>query len=109
SVFDNPLASRFDENDAVLYFDDVKVPWDRVFVSRDVAMCQKQFHATPAHVFQNYQCQIRLMVKLRFLLGIARKIAMANGIDAFPQTRETLGQLAAEAAMVEAFVAAMEV
>ena len=26
SVFDNPLASRFDENDAVLYFDDVKVP-----------------------------------------------------------------------------------
>ncbi len=33
SVFDNPLASRFDENDAVLYFDDVKVPWDRVFVA----------------------------------------------------------------------------
>src|SRR5215469_6477368 len=26
SVFDNPLASRFDENDSILYFDDVKVP-----------------------------------------------------------------------------------
>ena len=26
SVFDNPLASRFDENDAAHYFDDVKVP-----------------------------------------------------------------------------------
>ena len=109
SVFDNPLSSRYDENDAVLYFDEVKVPWDRVFVAGNVAMCQKQFHATPAHVYQNYQCQIRLMVKLRFLLGIARKIAMANGIDAFPQTRETLGQLAAEVAMVEAFVTAMEV
>jgi 4-hydroxyphenylacetate 3-monooxygenase len=109
SVFDNPLSSRYDENDAVLYFDDVKVPWDRVFVSGDLAMCQKQFHATPAHVFQNYQCQIRLAVKLRFLLGIARKIAQSSGIDAFPQTRETLGQLAAEVAMVEAFVAAMEV
>ena len=35
----------------------------------DIAMCQKQFHATPAHVYQNYQCQIRLMVKLRFLTG----------------------------------------
>ena len=34
SVFDNPLASRYDENDAVLYFDDVKVPWDRVFIDR---------------------------------------------------------------------------
>ena len=67
SVFDNPLASRFDENDAVLYFDDVKVPWDRVFVVEDIEMCQKQFHATPAHVYQNYQAMIRLSVKLRFL------------------------------------------
>jgi 4-hydroxyphenylacetate 3-monooxygenase len=108
SVFDNPMSSRYDENDAVLYFDEVRVPWDRVFVAGDIGMCQKQFHATPAHVYQNYQCQIRLMVKLRFLLGIARRIAMANGIDSFPQTREILGQLAAEAAMVEAFVTAME-
>jgi 4-hydroxyphenylacetate 3-monooxygenase len=109
SVFDNPLSSRYDENDAVLYFDDVKVPWEHVFIAGDVAMCQKQFHSTPAHVYQNYQCQIRLMVKLRFLSGVARKIACASGIDAFPQTREILGQLAAEVAMVEAFVAAMEV
>jgi 4-hydroxyphenylacetate 3-monooxygenase len=109
SVFDNPLSSRYDENDAVLYFDNVEVPWDRVFIAGDVSMCQRQFHGTPAHIYQNYQCQIRLMVKLKFLLGIARKIAAAGGIESFPQTRETLGQLAAEAAMVEAFVAAMEV
>src|SRR5262249_48997604 len=51
SVFDNPLASRFDENDAVLYFDNVKVPWERVFIAGDMGMCQKQFFATPAHVF----------------------------------------------------------
>lgn len=108
NVFESPLASRFDENDAVLYFDDVKVPWDRVFISGDVAMCQKQFHATPAHVYQNYQAQIRLMVKLRFLVGIARRIADTNGVTNFPQVRETLGNLAAEAKMVEAFVRAME-
>lgn len=109
SVFDSPLASRFDENDAVLYFDDVKVPWSRVFIDEDIAMCQKQFHATPAHVYQNYQAQIRLMVKLRFLAGIAHRTAEMNGVIAFPQVKETLGQLAAEAAMVEALVAAMEV
>ena len=108
SVFDNPLASRYDENDAVLYFDEVTVPWERVFVAGDVAMCQKQFHATPAHVYQNYQCQIRLVVKLRFLAGLARKIADANGITDFPQVREKLGDLAAEAAMVEGLVLAME-
>ena len=104
SVFDNPLASRFDENDAVLYFDDVKVPWDRVFVSRNIAMCQKQFHATPAHVFQNYQSQIRLMAKMRFLVGIARRIAETNGVVNFPQVRELLGSLAAQNTMVDALV-----
>jgi 4-hydroxyphenylacetate 3-monooxygenase len=109
SVFDNPLASRFDENDAVLYFDDVKVPWDRVFIVDNVDMCQKQFHAAPTHVYQNYQAMIRLSVKMRFLLGIARRTADVNGIFNFPQVRETLGQLAAEAGMVDALVAAMEV
>lgn len=109
SVFDYPLASRFDENDAVLYFDDVKVPWDRVFVNQDVKMTAAQFFATPAHVHQNYQAQVRLMVKMRFLLGIARKIAETNGIIAFPPVRETLGHLAAQCTMVESLVHAMEV
>lgn len=108
AVFDYPLSSRFDENDAVLYFDDVKVPWDRVFVAGDIAMTAKQFHGTPAHVYQNYQAQIRLSVKLKFLLGIARRITEVNGTTNFPQVREMLGQLAAEAATIDAFVAAME-
>ena len=108
SIFDNPLASRYDENDAVLFFDDVKVPWDRVFIDGSVEMCQKQFHATPAHVYQNYQAMIRLKVKLQFLMGIAHRTTQTNGITQFPQVREILGQLAAEAAMVDAFVNAME-
>jgi 4-hydroxyphenylacetate 3-monooxygenase len=108
SVFDQPLAARFDENDCVVYFDDVRVPWERVFVYGSVKMAADQWYATPAHVYQNYQCQIRLMVKLRFLVGLARKIAEANGIIQFPPVRETLGQLAAQAAMVESFVVGME-
>ena len=109
SIFDNPLASRYDENDAVLYFDEVKIPWERVFIAGDIAMCQKQFHATPAHVYQNYQCQIRLAVKLRFLAALGRMIAAANGSDNFPQVRETLGELAAHAATVDGLLYAMEV
>jgi 4-hydroxyphenylacetate 3-monooxygenase len=108
STFDNPLASRFDENDAVMYFDDVKVPWDRVFISRDTGMMMRQFHATPAHVLQNYQCQVRLMVKMRFLMGIARKTAEINGTIGLPPVKDALGQLAAEAAMVEGMVQGME-
>lgn len=108
STFDYPLSSRFDENDAVVWFEDVRVPWDRVLVNQDLRMSQAQWHDTRAHVFQNYQCQVRLMVKLRFLAGIARKIAETNGIVAIPQVREQLGVLAAKATTIEAMVRAME-
>jgi 4-hydroxyphenylacetate 3-monooxygenase len=107
-AFDYPLSARFDENDAVVVFDNVKVPWERVLVHRDLKMMQAQWHETRAHVMQNYQCIVRLAVKLRFLLGIAHKVAETNGILGFPQTRETLGLLAAKAANIEALVIAME-
>ena len=100
SVFDYPLSARYDENDAVIYFDDAKIPWERVLVNQDVAMTLAQFHETPAHVWQNYQAQVRLSVKLRFLAGLARRMAETNGLLAIPQVRETLGQIAAEAQLV---------
>jgi 4-hydroxyphenylacetate 3-monooxygenase len=108
SGFDNPLSSRFDENDALLYFDDVKVPWDRVFVNQNIEMTAAQFHATPAHAYQNYQSQIRLLVKLRFLAALARKITEVIGTAHFPQVREALGQLAAEVGLAEGLLFGME-
>ncbi|GBQ22968.1 4-hydroxyphenylacetate 3-hydroxylase family protein [Gluconacetobacter sacchari] len=108
-VFDSPMASRFDENDAVLVFENVTVPWERVFVHNDRALCAKQFFATPAHVYQNYQAMIRLKTKLTFLVGLGRKIAQVNGTERFPQVREILGQLAADVGMLDAMVAGMEV
>jgi 4-hydroxyphenylacetate 3-monooxygenase len=108
SIFDNPISSRFDENDALIYFDDVKVPWDRVFVHRDVDLCRAQFHDTPGHVYQNYQSQIRLVVKLKFLVGLARKLTETIGTSNMPQVREQLGRLAANVGMVEAMMHGME-
>ena len=100
SVFDNPISSRFDENDALIYFDDVKVPWERVFVHRDTDMCRAQFHDTPGHAYQNYQAQIRLSVKIKFLVGLAHKITEAIGTTNMPPIREQLGILAAHVSMV---------
>ncbi len=91
SIFDNPISSRFDENDALMYFDDVKVPWERVFVHRDTDMCRAQFHDTPGHAYQNYQAQIRLSVKIKFLVGLAHKITEAIGTTNMPPIREQLG------------------
>ena len=108
SRFDNPLSSAFDENDALLYFDDVKVPWERVFVCGDTDMCRAQFHDTLSHTFQNYQAQIRLSVKTRFLAGLARKLADTIGTTDMPQVRDQLGRIAAQAAMVESMMLGME-
>jgi len=108
SVFDNPLSSRFDENDALVHFADVKVPWDRVFLHRDTDMCRAQFHDTQGHAFQNYQAQIRLSVKIKFLVGLARRIAEAIGTTEIPAVRERLGHLAAQSGMVDAMLSGME-
>ena len=108
SIFDNPISSRFDENDALIYFDDVKVPWERVFVHRDPDMCRAQFHDTAGHTYQNYQSQIRLSVKIKFLLGLAHRITEAIGTTNIPSVREQLGYLAAHSSMVNAMMAGME-
>lgn len=108
SEFDNPLSSRFDENDALVVFDQVKVPWERVFACRDLAMIGAQFRETPAPAMQNHHSQIRLGVKLSFLLGLAKRIAEINGVLDFPQVRQQLGRMSASVAMVECFVHGME-
>ena len=53
------------EMDAVVIFDQVQVPWERVFVLGDRAMCQKQFFETPCYALEEYQAVVRFMVKLR--------------------------------------------
>jgi 4-hydroxyphenylacetate 3-monooxygenase len=108
SEFDYPLSSRFDENDCIVYFDDVKIPWERVFVHNDVKMAKAQWFEIPVMSYQNYPAQIRLSVKMRFLLGLAYRIAELNGILALQATQETLGQMAAELNLVEGMVSSME-
>lgn len=99
--FDHPLSSRFDENDALVYFDDVLVPWERVFVYRDAAMCRRQFHATAAEVLMDTQSLARLTAKLHFLAGAACRMTEITGVNEFPAVREILAELACNATMIE--------
>jgi 4-hydroxyphenylacetate 3-monooxygenase len=108
SVFDYPLTTRFDETDALIVFDDVFVPWERVFVFRDRQITSDQWNRTPAHMLGNNQAQIRFSVKLDLLAGLAMRVAQMNGSDKFPPVRGTLGELAAHASMVLGLVYAQE-
>jgi len=108
SVFDYPLSTRFDETDSLVVFDDVFVPWEWLFVYRDVDQVRAQFFETPGHVFANNQAQNRLVVKLKFILGLARKIAAMTKIDTFPAVQDRLGELASLGAIVEGMLLASE-
>lgn len=108
SDFDYPLTSRYDEPDALLVFDDVLVPWDRVFINQDLDKLRAQFFATGAHALGNWQAQTRFMTKLRFIAGVAQKIVTNNGTERSPGVRELLGELASIVSSVEAAVLASE-
>jgi len=55
SVYDYPLSSRFDEVDATVVFHDVFVPWEQVFVYRNVDLVNAQFHESPSHTLANFR------------------------------------------------------
>lgn len=92
---DYPLSSRFDETDAVLVCDRVKIPWERVFLHNNGAWSRRIYIETPANVYQNQQSNIRFLAKMGLVAGLASRMCQANGIDKVPAVRETLGRLAA--------------
>lgn len=101
SMFDYPMASRFDETDSLLVYEDVFVPWENVFVYKDVDIARAQWFDGPAHVLGNNQAQTRFVTKLRFLVGLARKIAEMNNVAALPPVQSLIGDLALHAATYE--------
>src|SRR5690606_79170 len=108
SIFDYPLASQFDETDALMVFDDVFVPWERVFIYRNRQVTTDQWNRTPSHLLGNNQAQLRLSVKLELQAGLAMKVAQMNRSDKFPPVRGVLGELAAYASMVSGLVVGQE-
>jgi 4-hydroxyphenylacetate 3-monooxygenase len=99
--FDYPLSSRFDEADCFVVLDNCFVPWERVFIYRDVELTRDQWWKTPSHLYGNHQAQARYATKLRFLLGLAKRMNEATGNDAVPPVMVEMGELAAYASLVE--------
>lgn len=106
SVFDYPLSSRFDESDALAVFDDVFVPWEDVFIYKNIELTAGQFSATAAHVLGNTQAHIRSWAKLQFIVGLVKRCMDLSGRG--NEVRAQLGDLAARAGMVEGMILGAE-
>jgi 4-hydroxyphenylacetate 3-monooxygenase len=103
--FEGPLTWRFDETDSMVLCDQVKVPWERVFVHNDARLARSIYVETPAHCFGNHQSNVRFHSKLRLIVGLASRITQASGADAVPAVRETIGRLAAQEALLGGVIA----
>jgi len=104
SEFDSPLTWRFDESDSALLFENVKVPWEKVFCHNNVEMTRAIYLVTPGHSLANHQANIRFLEKLKLIVGLAACIADANNASHIPAVQTTLGQLAAMQAALEGMI-----
>ena len=93
--FDNPLTWRFDETDSMVMCDEVKVPWEKVFVHMDAVLARDVYIKTPGHCYGNHQSNVRFHAKMQLIVGLASRIAQASGANEVPAVREVLGRFAA--------------
>ena len=109
SHFDHPLGSRFEEMDAVVVFDDVFVPWENVFLYRDVARCNQAYARTGAVVHMTHQVVVKNIAKCEFMLGLASLLVNTIGAEIFQHIQEKLAELWVNLTVMKALLRTAEV
>jgi 4-hydroxyphenylacetate 3-monooxygenase len=93
SHFDHPLASRFEEIDAIVVFDDVLVPWERCFVVGNPELCNGIYTETSAAAHMTHQVVTRTRAKTEFVLGLVSLLAEAIAIEQFQHVQEKIAEV----------------
>jgi anthranilate 3-monooxygenase (FAD)/4-hydroxyphenylacetate 3-monooxygenase len=91
---DFPLSSRFDEMDATMVFDNVLVPWDRVFLHKNIPLLNRLYRDSRMRELTAHQTNARLEVKLGFVYALAVEMAQAQSLESKPEIMEMLGEAA---------------
>ena len=93
SVMDYPLSARFDETDAMVIFDDVLVPWERVFIHRDPELCNGLYNRTGIMPQIMHQFATKNLAKAEFMMGLGFAIAKSTNIDQHLHVQGMLSEL----------------
>ena len=108
SHYDHPLGSRFEEMDAVVIFDDVFVPWEKVVLYRDVIRCNEAYARTGAVVHMTHQVVVKNIAKSEFILGLASMLVNSIGAEVFQHIHEKLAELWVSMETMKALLRAAE-
>lgn len=94
SSFEYPISSQFEESDAFVIFDDVLVPWENLFVYKQVDKIPAlMWGGVFMKAWFNHHFNIQYYSRLKFLVGLATTIAQTVGIEKFINVQEKLGEL----------------
>lgn len=108
-VFDHPLATHFEEPDTLIIFDDVLVPWERVFAYGDSQHANTIYPDTNLRQHTAHQTSVRGLVKMQFAVGVAMAIAQAVKTDGFLHVQEVLGECCNYIELIEASILRSEI
>jgi aromatic ring hydroxylase len=100
SQFDNPISSRNPEGESVTVFDDVFVPWERVFLAGEW-----QFAGMLAVSFANFHRFTGVSYRPAIgdlMVGAAQLIADYNGLARAPHIRDKIASLVKYTEMIRA-------
>lgn len=92
SSFDHPLGTRFEESDALLIFDDVLVPWERVFLHGNVDLANRMYTETALRNHTAHQTGARAIAKMQLATGVAMAVAETVKANGFLHVQEMLGE-----------------
>jgi 4-hydroxyphenylacetate 3-monooxygenase len=108
SHYDHPLGSRFEEMDSVVLFDDVLIPWERVFLYKDVAHCNGAYARTGALSGMAHQVVVKDLAKTEYLMGLASLLVQTIGVEVFQHVQEKLAEIWVNMETMRAFLHAAE-
>jgi anthranilate 3-monooxygenase (FAD)/4-hydroxyphenylacetate 3-monooxygenase len=106
--FDHPLSSHFEEADCLVVFDDVLVPWDRVFLHGNVELANAMYSQTNLRQHTGHQTGVRGHVKMQFATGVAMALSQSVKIDSFLHVQQRLGEAIAATETCHALLVAAE-
>jgi 4-hydroxyphenylacetate 3-monooxygenase len=104
SHFDHPLGSRFEEMDAIVFLDDVLVPWERVFLYGDIDRCNNLSAATNQYTHSGHQVVTKNVAKSEFVVGLASLMVKTLGAAASPQVPPLLAELIEDLEIMKALL-----
>ncbi len=93
SFFNHPLSSQYEEMDSIVVFDNVMVPWDRVFYYENVDAAADFLLQSSFYSFAYHQVITRQIVKTEFILGVTELIVKAINVGEYQHIQEKLSEI----------------